>query len=355
MMTLVQLPTEILWIIASCFCHQRDIYTFIRTNRHLYETLIKFLYNFHGQYKHGAALSFLAERNLFLQVQNLLDGLDTARNQPQASLAVIEATEDKAPKMYEDEEDTVPRKTRDKWDRTDVLTHPLVQQGYSTPTVVHIQHALVVAIRGGHTKIVAVLLDFGAQANFYCRGRTPYTRNWWHRKEVDYPPLFTAVQGGNLELVKVLLQRGADPERYTPSPLYRAVKDDQRGIIPTLLEFGVGPQATALKLAVLHKDKSMVRLLLDRGFNVSQYGHAGLYTAKMKGDQDIVDLLESRGATLAALTDNEKERWAREDGDGTLPIPQRLFISYADEIEEEEDDEEEDDEEEDDEEEDDEV
>ena len=128
-----------------------------------------------------------------------------------------------------------------------VPTHPLVQHGYSTPTVVHIQHALMVAIRGGHTKIVAVLLDFGAQANFYCRGRTPYTRNWWHRKKVDLPPLFTAVQGGNLELVKLLLQRGADPERYTPSPLYRAVKDDQWGIIPTLLEFGVGPQATALK------------------------------------------------------------------------------------------------------------
>ena len=77
----------------------------------------------------------------------------------------------------------------------------------------------------------------------------------------------------------------------------------------------------------------MVRLLLDGGFYVLQYGHAGLYTAKMKGDQDMVDLLESRGATLAALTDNEKETWAREDGDGTLPIPQRLFISYADEIE----------------------
>jgi hypothetical protein len=345
MMTLVQLPTEILWIIASCFCHQKDIYAFIRTNRLLYETLIKFLYNFHGQYKHGAALSFLAERNLFLQVQTLLDGLDTARNQPQASRAVIEATEDKAPKMYEEEEEIPFRRTRDKWDQTDVLTHPLLQQGYSTRTVVHIQHALVVAIRGGHTKIVAVLLDFGAQANFYCRGRTPYTRNWWHRKEVDCPPLFTAVQVGNLELVKLLLQRGANPERYRPSPLYRAVEDDQRDIIPILLEFGVGPQATALKLAILHKDESMVRLLLDGGFNVSQYGHTGLYAAKMKGDQDMVNLLESRGATLSALPDNEKEWWAREDGVGTPSSPQRLFISYGDEVEEEEEEEEEEDDE----------
>lgn len=350
-MALVQLPTEILWTIASCFCHQRDIYALIRTNRHLYKTLIKFLYCFHGQYKHGAALSFAAERNLFLQVQSLLDGLNAARNQPQASLAVIEATEDKAPKMYEEEEDTVPRRIRERWDPTDpycqdIFTHPLFQQGYSIPSVVNIQHALVVAIQGGHTETVAVLLDFGAQANFYYGGRVQclfpqHTRNWWHGKEVDYPPLFTAVQFGNLELVKLLLQRGADPELYAPSPLYRAVKDDRREIIPVLLEHGVGPQATALKLAVLHENESMVRLLLDGGLNVSQYGYAGLYTAKIKGDQDMVDLLESRSATLAALTDVDKENWAEEDGDGTRrPIFHRMFISDETEIEEEEEDDE---------------
>ncbi|KAJ5337054.1 hypothetical protein MYU51_006409 [Penicillium brevicompactum] len=347
-MTLIQLPIEILWIIASCFYHQRDIFAFIQTNRHLHKTLIQFLYNFHAQYKHGAVLFFLAERNLVFQVQNLLHGLDIARNQPQPSLAVIQATEAKAPKRYEDEDedededeyeyDAVGPRRREKWDQTDVLTHPLFQKGYSTPTIVHVQHALVVAIRAGHAKIVDILLDFGAQANFYCKGRTPYTHNRWHDEEVDYPPLFTAVQAGNLELVKLLLQRGADPERYHPSPLYRAVKDDKRGIIPTLLEHGVGPQATALKLAVLQKDESMVRLLLDGGFNIAQYGHSGLYAAQMQGDQEMVDLLESRGATLAALTEKEKESGAREDGDGTLPIPQRLFISYADEIEEEEDD-----------------
>ncbi|KAJ5470426.1 hypothetical protein N7530_007783 [Penicillium desertorum] len=338
-MALVQLPTEILWIIASCFCHQRDIYALVRTNRHLYKTLIKFLYCFHGQYKQGAALSFAAEQNLFLQVESLLDGLSAARNQPQASLAAIEATEDKAPKM----------RTRDneRWGPTDpycedIFTHPLFQQGYSIPSVVNIQHALVVAIQGGHTKIMAVLLDFGAQANFYYGERvqcliTQHTRNRWHSKEFGYPPLFTAVQFGDLELVKLLLQRGADPELYAPSPLYRAVKDDRRDITPVLLEHGVGPQAAALKLAVLHEDESMVRLLLDGGLNVSQYRYAGLYTAKMKGDQDMVDLLESQGATLAALTDTDKSNWAKEDGDGTRrPLFHRMFISDGTEIEEEE-------------------
>ncbi|KAJ5209999.1 hypothetical protein N7491_009810 [Penicillium cf. griseofulvum] len=350
-MVLPQLPTEILWIIASCLCTQRDIYALIRTNRHLHKIFIKFLYCFHGQYKHGAALSFVAERNLFLQVQSLLDGLNAARNLPPASPGVIEATADKAPKMYEEEEDTVLRRTRDRLNPKDpycqdIFTHPLLQQGYSIPSVMNIQHALVVAIQGGYTKIVAVLLDFGAQANFYCGERAQclipqHTRNWWHGKEVDYPPLFTAVQCGNLELVKLLLQRGADPELYAPSPLYRAVEDNHRDIIPVLLEHGVVRQATALKLALLHEDESMVRLLLNGGLNVSQYGYTGLYTAKMKGDENMVDLLESQGATLAALTDVDKENWARKDGDGTRrPIFHRMFISDATEIEEEEEDDE---------------
>jgi ankyrin repeat protein len=223
----------------------------------------------------------------------------------------------------------------------DIFTHPLFQQGYSFPSVVNIQQALVMAIQGGHTNIVAVLLDFGAQANFYYGERvqcliTQYTRNRWHSKEVDYPPLFTAVQFGSLELVKLLLQGDADPELYAPSPLYRAVKDDRRNIIPVLLEYGVGPQATALKLAVLHEDESMVRLL-DEGLNVSQYGYAGLYTAKIKGDQDMVDLLESQGATLAAFTDTDKRNWAKEDGDGTRrPIFHLMFISDETGIEEDE-------------------
>ncbi|KAJ5205194.1 hypothetical protein N7491_004183 [Penicillium cf. griseofulvum] len=62
----------------------------------------------------------------------------------------------------------------------------------------------------------------------------------------------------------------------------------------------------------------------------------------MKGDQDMVDLLESQGATLAALTDTDKRNWAKEDGDGThRPIFHLMFISDETDIvdDEEEDDE----------------
>ncbi|KAJ5372054.1 hypothetical protein N7517_004060 [Penicillium concentricum] len=120
-----------------------------------------------------------------------------------------------------------------------------------------IQHALVVAIRGGHTEIVVVLLDFGVQANFYYDKRV---RCWY---KIDFSPLFTAVQFWNLELVDLPLKRGADPERYFPSPLYRAVEDGRRNIITILLKYGVGWHAAkTLKLAVLRKDESMARFFL---------------------------------------------------------------------------------------------
>ncbi|KAJ9486886.1 hypothetical protein VN97_g6447 [Penicillium thymicola] len=348
-MALNQLPTEIIWIIASCFRKQGDIYALIRTNRHLHRTLLKFLYCFHGQYKHGIGLSFVAERNLVPQVRGLLDGLTTARYYSPASDAVILAAEDKLPKMCEDEDEmTVSSTVQYTWRQTDphcrdIYTHPLLQQGYSVLSVVNIQHALVVAIQGGHTKVVVILPDFGAQVNFYCRTRADNLNHkhnvyWWHRQGVDYPPLFTATQIGNLELVKLLLRRGADPELYPHSPLYRAVKDGRRDIIPILLEYGVGPQETALKLAVLNEDESMVRLLLDRGFNVLQYGHTGLFTAEQKCLWDIVDLLKSHGATLAALSHHDRCIWAQEDGDGTgSPYGQPTCVGWGDEVDESDD------------------
>ncbi|KUM60834.1 hypothetical protein ACN42_g6285 [Penicillium freii] len=345
-MALNQLPTETIWIIASCFCKQGDIYALIRTNRHLHGTLIKFLYCFHGQYKHGIGLSFVAERNLVPQVRGLLDGLNTARYYRRSSDAVTFAAEDKLPKICEDEDEmTVSSTVQYIWRQTDpysrdIYTHPLLQQGYSVLSVVNIQHALVVAIQGGHTEVMVILLGFGAQVNFYCRTRADdlnpkHNVYGWHRQGVDYPPLFTALQIGNLELVKLLLRRGADPELYTPSLLYRAVKAGRRDIIPILLEYGVGPQETALKLAVLNEDESMVRLLLDQGFNVSQYGHTGLFTAEQKCLRDIVNLLKSRGATLTALSHHDRLIWAQEDGDGTgSPYGQPTCVGWGDEVDE---------------------
>jgi hypothetical protein len=178
-----------------------------------------------------------------------------------------------------------------------------------------------VSIQSGSIESITTLLDFGAQPNFYRGDRIQslyqrFTYKSWHAVEVDHPPLFAAVRSGNLKIVKLLLQRGADLERYAPSPLYRAVEDDRRDMISTLLEYGVGPQTTALKLAALRGDQSMVQFLLDGGLKVSEYGHAALYAAEIKGDCNMANLLKSRGATLGKLSREDIETWAKENGDG---------------------------------------
>lgn len=225
--------------------------------------------------------------------------------------------------------------------------HPLYHQGYSIQDILSIQRALLVAVRRGYTDIVTLLLDRGVQINFYrgFQGPPPeYTRTRPRTRELNPPPLFLAVQSGHLEVVKLLLERGADANLYAPLPLYRAVEDNRRDIITLLLKYGVGSQTAALKLAVLRGDESMVRFLLDNGFRVQKYGCSAMYAAKIKGDRDMVDLLESRGATLGLLGESDRESWDEEDGDGNWR-PGRvrtMFVHWCDEVVEESDAEEDD-------------
>jgi ankyrin repeat protein len=145
------------------------------------------------------------------------------------------------------------------------------------------------------------------------------------------------VQYGNLEIVNKLLECGADPQRYTPSPLYRAVEDGRRDLISALLKHDVRSQKAALKLAVLRGDYSMVEFLLSAGLSASEHGHAGLYAAEMKGYEDITTLLKLHGATVDALSEADKMKWATEDKDGTdPPTYYRCFIQTSPEIDESE-------------------
>jgi hypothetical protein len=103
----------------------------------------------------------------------------------------------------EEENEMLPRRQDGRWNPTDpywedIFIHPLYQQGYSIASVVNIQHALSVAVRGAQSETVMMLLDFGTQVNFYrgCRVQSllsQITSKWWHNVPVDKPPLFTAL------------------------------------------------------------------------------------------------------------------------------------------------------------------
>ncbi|KAF3392468.1 hypothetical protein F1880_008637 [Penicillium rolfsii] len=338
-MSLSELPIEILWIIASSLPRQRDIYALIQTNRRLHQILEKCLHYWNAQYKHGSALPFAAKHSgLVPQLRNLLNGLDVALHRPHEAWILSprkvrrytyhESSEEEASES--EEENCQPSMTfRGKLGPTgpyweDISTHPLFLQKYCTPSILNIQHALVVGVQAGNTEAIQALLQFGAEVNFYrgSRAEKPFpksTRIRFHsnRVEIDNPPLFTAVQYGHVEIVNLLLECGADPQRYTPSPLYRAVEDGRRDLISALLKYDLRSQKAALKLAVLRMDYPMVEFLLSAGLDASERGHLGLYVAEMKGHKDIAALLKLRGATVDAVSEIDRVNWAAEDGDGT--------------------------------------
>ncbi|CAI7621694.1 unnamed protein product [Penicillium manginii] len=93
-------------------------------------------------------------------------------------------------------------------------------------------------------------------------------------------------------MVSKLLECGADPQRYTPSPLCRAVEDDHQDIVSVLLKRDVRSQKPALKLAALRGNYSMVEFLLRNGLDASEHGNASLYVAERKGYKDMANLLK---------------------------------------------------------------
>ncbi|CAI7625179.1 unnamed protein product [Penicillium manginii] len=349
-MGLSQLPTEILWIISSYLSHQSDIYGLLRTNRRLYQELTKCLYYWNAQYYRGSALPVAAELNLLPQLKDLLVGLDLARAKSQSfSQRVLwmywptrrkrhmgfgeqdqvrwlirrkgikgfekedqdqdrNQNQDTDEDEDEDKEDYEERRSNEYWERQyerrsdpyreedderrsdpywqDIFTHPLLSQGYCFLNIINIQHALAIGIQAGHTGVVQALLNFGAEVNFY-RG------------------------------MKKLLKRGADPQQYMPSPLYRAVEDNNLDMVRILLKLEMRSHKSVLKLAVLRGDYSMVEFLLCNGLNASEHGNNGLYAAEMKGYKDMASLLKLHGATIDTLSDRDRAEWESEDRDGT--------------------------------------
>lgn len=378
-MGLAGLPAEIILMIASCLSKESDINAFLKTNRRLYRELQKVLPLFNAQYSHATALSFAIENHFPRSVRDLLDGLKIARTRPHclydAHGEIIRAkrlikaqnrqSEETEEESEESEEEyntlglpynpckTLKERRQDEhseeckdpyWE--DLYAHPLFLRGYCMVAIMHIQHALIRAIKRDHVDIVTILLQFGALPNFY-RGRSRvYPRQqtgslasdrfwrWRSWRGLDFPPLFTAVQSGNLEMAKLLLDSGADPQRYGLSNLYRAVADGRRDIISVLVKLDVRSHKYVMKLAALRNDCSMVKFLIDEGLDVAEQGHVGLYVAEMKGYEDIARLLRLRGATLFALSEDDKMNWEKEGTDGRDRGFIWQFVSIDDEVDE---------------------
>lgn len=322
-MHLTGLPNETLFSIASYLPCQQDVYALVQTNHRLYHTLYDFLYEYNSRYYHGSALAFVTKQGNIGRVEKLLKGLKNTRTKSRFLPAPSWRSQHFPEEQWEDElewdsgdEDELPF-TRD------ISAHPLKIAGYSVADIVQIQKAFLAAIEVNNQEIVTLLFEWGAQANFYrgnLRVDDPGPTRRRHHRAQDPPPVYLAVRCGHADLVEYLLEKGAVPDLYRPSPLYRAVEDSRYNIVAMLLDHGAPLcYASVLKLAVQRCDRTMLEFLLDHGVDAAVYGHRALRVAIRTHDQEMVEFLRLKGANLEQYLEESEERqdeWDQEDGDG---------------------------------------
>ena len=129
------------------------------------------------------------------------------------------------------------------------------EQGVGTP--------LYFASQRGHTAVVAVLLDYGADPNALSKWGSP---------------LHIASRQGHVEVVELLLAKGADPNlqggEYDATPLHGAASVGNARIVALLLDHGADPNARA----------------------VGRRRGPAIHFAAEKGHDEVVALLRERGA-----------------------------------------------------------
>jgi len=138
---------------------------------------------------------------------------------------------------------------------------------------------LSVAAWSGHTEIVKLLLDAGADTELGA-GKDAYGT-----------PLHHACWQGNLELVRLLLDRGAQINSENnghETPLCFAVREGRIDVVRYLLDRGADPNKSGLVAsAALENRIEIAQLLLDRGAEVGM----ALHYAADRGYLGLVQLL----------------------------------------------------------------
>ncbi|KAI9765621.1 MAG: hypothetical protein M1839_005415 [Geoglossum umbratile] len=113
---------------------------------------------------------------------------------------------------------------------------------------------------GGHTEVVKLLIEKGADINIGSSYKAPHT------------PLHTAAEEGHYKVVELLLHKGADVNAGAPrhTPLHKAAAKGRSAVANLLLENGAdinagAPRFTPLGKALERGQFAVVGLLLGRG------------------------------------------------------------------------------------------
>lgn len=180
-------------------------------------------------------------------------------------------------------------------------------------------HAIIAANEKGHSEALKALLELNDFITPECLSFN-YVRNNRHtvqrmgRGHTKERPLGWATVHGYIELTRCFLANGADVNALSHGrlPISLAVLEGHRGVVKTLLDHGADPNKTdkagdtALSAAVEMNDIEMMKLLLQRGAQVSAYSGEWktlLHYAAFNCSSETMELLldNSEAESLNAL------------------------------------------------------
>lgn len=166
-----------------------------------------------------------------------------------------------------------------------------LQAGADPNAIFEGSSGLTYATEAGHLEVVRALVEGGADINF--------------RAKLGLTPLYIATGAGRLELVKLLLEKGADkdiPDMNGNSPIIIAADLGFKEVAEELLK-GTLPQriGRALSCAVLKGHQSTVEVLNRAGVEIDfklENDTTPLFHACLEGNSGMVQKLLDLGANV---------------------------------------------------------
>ncbi|KAI6661530.1 Protein fem-1-like protein C-like [Oopsacas minuta] len=187
------------------------------------------------------------------------------------------------------------------------FTKPPLEQ----PTLAQVSHLLVIASQKGSTDCIQYLIGL---PQIDLESSCDIVSDFTEKKISGATPLWAASLGGHTEVVKILIEGGADVNHGTTtksSPLRAASFHNRLEVINYLIANGADLDApniagqSPLMIAALRNHRDSVELLAQRGADInlgSTKGLTPLHAVCVKGHLDIVKLLINLGAKLDFLS-----------------------------------------------------